>query len=112
MTHFDIPHVGDILNEEFIKPLGLSQNALAKAIGVPSNRINNIVNGKIGISPETDLRLTTYFSLSEGYFLRLQTTIQLTLARRGDLPRQLAQIIPFSKIASQKNEHKEDALRA
>ena len=68
MNKIEIPHIGEVLNEEFLQPLGLSQNKLAKAIGVPQNRINAIINKQRGITADTDLRLTTYFGLSEGYF--------------------------------------------
>lgn len=103
MTSFNLPSVGEILKDEFLNPLGLSQNALAIAIGVPSNRINNIVNGKTGITADTDLRLTTYFGLSEGYFMRLQNSIQITQAKRSGLSKQLAQIIPFCEIQKKKH---------
>ncbi len=77
------PHPGQILHEEFLVPLRLSQNALAKAIAVPANRIHAIVNGTRDISAETDLHLTKYFGLSEGYFLRLQETYNLMEAKRN-----------------------------
>ena len=70
-----IPHIGEVLFEEFLEPLNISQNALSLAIGVPSNRINAIVRGQRGITADTDLRLTKYFGLSKGYFLRLQTNL-------------------------------------
>lgn len=76
------PHPGEILQEEFLEPLGMSQNALAQAIGVPSNRINELVRGRRGISADTDLRLARYFGLSEGYWLRLQNTYDMMEARR------------------------------
>ena len=60
----------------------MSQNALAQAIGVPSNRINDIVRGRRGITADTDLRLARYFGLSEGYWLRLQNTYDMMEARR------------------------------
>ena len=67
-----IPTVGEILLEEFLKPLELSQNALARAIFVPLRRINEIVLGKRSVTADTDLRLTRYFRMSPDYFLRLQ----------------------------------------
>lgn len=76
------PHPGEILQEEFLEPLGLSQNALAQAIGVPSNRISELVRGRRGITADTDLRLGRYFGLSEGYWLRLQNTYDIMEARR------------------------------
>ncbi len=78
-----IPTVGEILMEEFLKPLDLSQNALARAIGVPPRRINEIVLGKRAVTADTDLRLTRYFGLSEGFFLRLQIDYDLRLQRRA-----------------------------
>ena len=77
-----IPTVGEILLEEFLKPLELSQNALARALGVPPRRINEIVLGKRAVTADTDLRLTRYFKLSEGFFLRLQMSYDLRVQRR------------------------------
>ncbi len=76
------PHPGEILQEEFLEPLGLSQNILAQAIDVPSNRINEIVRGRRRITADTDLRLGWYLDLSEGYWLRLQNTYDIMEARR------------------------------
>ena len=95
MKTIDIPPVGEVLQEEFLTPLNLSQNALAKAIRVPTNRINNIINGKLGISADTDLRLTKYFNLSSGYFLRLQNNFNLLQARR-EIEKELEHITPIS----------------
>jgi antitoxin HigA-1 len=77
------PHPGEILMEDFLKPLGLSQNALARAVLAPPRRINEIVLGKRAITADTDLRLTRYFGLSEGFFLRLQAEYELMEARRA-----------------------------
>ncbi len=76
------PHPGEILMEEFLEPLGLSQNALAQAIDVPANRISELVRGRRGVTADTDLRLARYFDLSEGYWLRLQNTYDMLEARR------------------------------
>jgi addiction module HigA family antidote len=76
------PHPGKILSEEFLKPMALSQTALARAIGVPPRRINEIVLGKRAITADTDLRLGRYFGMSEGFFLRLQTDYELMHRRR------------------------------
>ncbi len=76
------PHPGEILQEEFLEPLGMSQNALAQDIEVPSNRISEVVRGRRGITADTDLRLARYFGLSEGYWLRLQNTYDMMEARR------------------------------
>ncbi|MBU1272356.1 MAG: HigA family addiction module antidote protein [Alphaproteobacteria bacterium] len=84
---------GEILLEEFILPAGLSQTALAKAIGVPPRRINEIVLGKRAITADTDLRLARYWGMSEGFFLRLQNSYDLRTQRvkMGDV---LAMIRP------------------
>ena len=66
------PHPGEILKEEFLKEIGVSQNQLAQAIGVPGNRIHAIVNGTRDITADTDLRLCKFFGLTDGYCLRLQ----------------------------------------
>ena len=63
---------GEILSEEFIKPMGLSQYRLAKEIGVPAQRISEIVAGKRAVTADTDLRLCRFFGLSNGYWLRAQ----------------------------------------
>jgi addiction module HigA family antidote len=87
------PHPGEILMEEFLKPMALSQTALARAIHVPPRRINEIVLGKRAITADTDLRLARYFGLSEGFFLQLQADHEL-MARRRQIAAQLAAIRP------------------
>lgn len=76
------PHPGEILFEEFLKPMGISQNALARAVNVPPRRINEIVLGKRMVTADTDLRLARYFGMSEGFFLGLQTEYDLMERRR------------------------------
>jgi addiction module HigA family antidote len=76
------PHPGEILMRDFLKPMTLSQTALANAIGVPPRRINEIVLGKRAITADTDLRLARYFGMSEGFFLGLQTDYELMQRRR------------------------------
>jgi addiction module HigA family antidote len=76
------PHPGEILLEEFLKPMGLSQTALARALGVPPRRINEIVLGKRAVTADTDLRLARYFKMSDGFFLGLQTDYELMQRRR------------------------------
>jgi antitoxin HigA-1 len=82
MVHLRNPHPGGILKEEFLKGLGMSQNQLAHAIGVPGNRIHAIVNGTRNITGDTDLRLCKFFGLSDGYFLRLQNAYDTLEAKR------------------------------
>jgi addiction module HigA family antidote len=76
------PHPGEILLEDFLKPMGLSQTALANAIDVPPRRINEIVLGKRAVTADTDLRLARYFKMSEGFFLGLQTDYELMERKR------------------------------
>lgn len=78
-----IPTPGEILLGEFLKPAGQSQNALARALSVPPRRINEIVLGKRSVTADTDLRLTRYFRLSEGFFLRLQMEHDIRVERRA-----------------------------
>ena len=75
------PHPGEILLEEFLSPMGLSQTALARAIGVPPRRINEIVLGKRAITADTALRLARFFGTSERFWLNLQTNYELELER-------------------------------
>ena len=74
-------HPGEILSEEFLKPMGLSQNRLALALGVPARRINEIVLGKRGISADTALRLSAYFGNSADFWLGIQMDYDLDTAR-------------------------------
>jgi len=76
------PHPGEILMEEFLRPMQLSQTALARAIGVPPRRINEIVLGRRAITADMDLRLARYFKMSDGFFLGLQTDYELMERRR------------------------------
>ena len=77
------PHPGDVLLLECIEPMGLSQSAVARAIGVSPRRINEIVLGKRAITADTDLRLARYFGMSEGFFLGLQMDHDLLAQRRA-----------------------------
>jgi addiction module HigA family antidote len=78
------PHPGEVLMEEFLKPMALSQTALARAIGVAPRRINEIVLGKRAITADTDLRLARYFAMSEGFFIGLQTDYELMETQTHD----------------------------
>ena len=75
-------HPGEILLEEFLIPMGISQNALARAIGVPPRRINEIVLGKRGITADTALRLARAFGTSEGFWMGLQADYDLEETRK------------------------------
>jgi addiction module HigA family antidote len=74
-------HPGEILFEEFLKPLGISQYKLAKDISVPPRRINEIVQGKRSITADTALRLARYFGLSERFWLNLQSRYDLEVEK-------------------------------
>jgi len=91
---------GELLLEEFLKPMGLSQYRLAKEIGVPAQRISEIISGKRSITADTDLRLCKFFGLSNGYWLRAQVAHDTEVAERrmGDL---LSKIRPYTDVLAQ-----------
>ena len=74
-------HPGEILLEEFLEPMGISQYRLAKDISVPPRRINEIVLGKRAITPDTALRLSLYFGLSERFWMNLQSRYDLEVEK-------------------------------
>jgi addiction module HigA family antidote len=74
---------GEVLLEEFLRPMGISQYRLALAINVPESRINAIVKGRRAITADTDLRLCRYLGLSEGFWLRMQASHDLKLAKQA-----------------------------
>ena len=79
-------HPGEILAEEFLKPMGISQYRLAKDISVPPRRINEIVHGKRAVTADTALRLSRYFGLSDRFWINLQARydLEMTKDRLGD----------------------------
>ena len=85
---------GELLLEEFLKPMGISQYRLAKEIGVPAQRIGEIIAGKRAITADTDLRLCRFFGLSNGYWLRAQAMHDTEVAERS-LGSELARIKPW-----------------
>jgi len=74
-------HPGEILMEEFLEPMGISQYRLAKDISVPPRRINEIVHGKRSITPDTALRLSRYFGLSERFWINMQARYDLEIEK-------------------------------
>ena len=88
-------HPGEILTEEFLEPLGISQYRLALAIAVPPRRINEIVHGKRRISADTALRLARYFGTSERFWMNLQNRYDLEI-ERDRLANDLRRIKPFA----------------
>lgn len=92
------PTPGEMLLLDFIEPLGLTQNGLARAISVPPRRINEIVLGKRSITADTDLRLARFFGLSEGFWLGVQADYDL-MERRREIAGDLASITPHQDAA-------------
>ena len=90
---------GELLREEFLIPMGLSQYRLAKEIGVPAQRIGSIVGGKRTITADTDLRLCRFFGLSKGYWLRAQAAYDTEVAEKA-LAKTLAKIKPWTHAAA------------
>ncbi len=89
-------HPGEILLEEFLQPMDVSQYRLAKDIGVPPRRINEIVHGKRGISADTALRLSRYFGLSERFWMNLQARYNLEMEKdklRGRLEQEVQVLV-------------------
>jgi addiction module HigA family antidote len=86
---------GEMLREEFLKPMGITNYRLAKEIDVPAQRIGDIIAGKRGITADTDLRLCRFFGLTDGWWLRLQGDYDTRLAR-ATLAKKLAKIKPWS----------------
>ena len=90
MADFPPVHPGEVLKEDFLKPSGISQYALAKALGVPQIRISQIVNGKRAITPDTALRLARHFGTTPEFWLgmQMQYDLEVTRERVGDIIRQ------------------------
>lgn len=95
MRSIDAVTPGELLKAEFLDPMGLTQYRLAKEIGVPAQRIGQIIAGKRAITADTDLRLCRFFGLSNGYWLRAQAAYDLELAK-DELFEQLQKIRPWS----------------
>lgn len=83
-THREPTHPGEMLLEEYLEPMGLTQRELAEAIHVPYQRVNEIVNKKRGITPSTALRLAKFFRVSEDFWLSLQLRWDLYKARKSE----------------------------
>ena len=90
---------GEILSEDFLLPLGITKYRLAKSIGVPAQRIGEIVSGKRAITADTDLRLCRFFGLTDGYWLRAQAAYDTEVAARR-LTEELKHIQPLASLAS------------
>ncbi|MGD7035669.1 HigA family addiction module antitoxin [Methylotuvimicrobium buryatense] len=95
MRNIDPVTPGKLLKEEFLEPMGISQNRLAKEIGVPAQRISQIIAGKHSITADTDLRLCRFFGLSNGYWLRAQASYDTEITE-DPLEAQLKNIRPWN----------------
>ncbi|MGO1463050.1 MAG: HigA family addiction module antitoxin [Marinobacter sp.] len=95
MRNIDSVTPGELLKEEFLEPMGISQYRLAKEIGVPAQRIGQIIAGKRSITADTDLRLCRFFGLTNGYWLRAQAAYDTEIAE-GALEDQLENIRPWN----------------
>jgi addiction module HigA family antidote len=92
-------HPGEMLLEEFLRPMGLTQRQLAQAIHVPYQRINEIINGRRGMTPSTALRLEKFFGMSSSFWMDLQLRWDLYHAQAQDR-KELESIEPYTATAS------------
>lgn len=106
MRTIDAVTPGELLKEEFLQPMGISQYRLAKEIGVPAQRIGQIIAGKRSITADTDLRLCRFFGLSSGYWLRAQAAYDTEITEDA-LADELNNIRPWSSnvLNNQSNTH-------
>lgn len=104
MRDFPPIHPGEILSEEFLKPMGISQYRLAKEIGVPPMRISKIVRGERGISADTALRLARYFGMSVEFWTGIQTHFEVEAARMelGDRLEEEVKVLVTSRLGAKK----------
>jgi len=98
MRNIDPVTPGELLKEEFLEPMGISQYRLAKEIDVPAQRIGQIIAGKRSITADTDLRLCRFFALSNGYWLRAQAAYDTEIAEEA-LEGQLKNIRPWNSVS-------------
>ncbi len=99
MRKIPYPHPGEILLEEFLKPMGITQYRLAKEIGVSQRRIGEIVAGSRGVTADSGLRLSRFFGMSEGFWIGLQLDYDAAHAKDA-LAKTLARIKPWSATSS------------
>jgi len=89
-------HPGEVLQEDFLKPLGMSANALAKALNVPTPRVNDVVRKRRGVSADTAMRLARYFGGDARSWLNLQTAYDLRIAEISNAKRIVREVSPSS----------------
>ena len=92
-------HPGEIIKEEYLEPLGMSVNALAVSLRVPAPRINDVIRQKRGVSIDTALRLARYFNTTAQFWMNLQTSYDLKIARKN-MPKIENEIIPLQTAAA------------
>jgi addiction module HigA family antidote len=97
-THRAPTHPGEMLLEEFLNPMGLTQRELANAIHVPYQRINDIVNGRRGITPSTALRLAKFFNMSADFWMNVQLRWDMYFAQQDEIT-VLETIQPMTSVA-------------
>jgi antitoxin HigA-1 len=95
MRKVPYPHPGEILLEEFLKPLGITQYRVAKEIGVPQRRIGEIIAGTRSVTADTGLRLSKFFNMSDGFWIGLQMDYEAAKAKDA-LAQTLAKIKPWA----------------
>ena len=98
-THRPPTHPGEMLLEEFLRPLNMSQRELAQAIHIPYQRVSEMVNGRRGITPSTALRLEKYFGMPADFWLKLQLRWDLYHVKRAE-KQELQTIRPFSATST------------
>jgi addiction module HigA family antidote len=91
-------HPGEMLMEEFLEPMKITQRELSQALHVPYQRINEIINGRRGITPSTALRLAKYFGMSEDFWMNMQLRWDLYKVRKNE-EKELRRIQPYSSTA-------------
>jgi addiction module HigA family antidote len=101
-THREPTHSGEMLIEEFLSPMGITQKDLADSIHVPYQRINEIINKKRGITPSTALRLAKFFGVSEDFWMNLQLRCDLYKTKQAE-EKTLNDIKPFNYKSNQRN---------
>jgi len=104
MRKVPYPHPGEILLEEFLKPMGITQYRLAKELGVPQRRIGEIVAGTRAVTADTGLRLSRFFGMSDGFWIGLQMDHDAAKAKDG-LAKTLARIKPWARGAVPSKAH-------
>ncbi|MBQ9155978.1 MAG: HigA family addiction module antidote protein [Eubacterium sp.] len=93
-----VPGIGEILMEEFMKPLGISAYRLARDIHVPASRIQDILHGRRKVTADTSLRLAKYFGVSDRFFLDMQNDIDMR-ELKTKLAAEIENILPYQRIA-------------